>query len=149
MGELDIEKLFEIKYETRTISEKNNLPYIFKVDLGSFETAIEFVGINHFHPPISQSWIDKPDIFCPDLLDYENRIIIEYEEETGEKKSGAHLAKKGHGHMGDIDTKRDNRRNRFYKQGGFRIIRIWESDHAWKKHLKDFLLNITLINNTE
>ena len=39
------------------------------------------------------------------MLDYHNKIIIEYEEEVGERRSGAKLAKKGHHREDDMDTK--------------------------------------------
>ena len=140
MGQVDIESLFRIYEEIKQITKKHNLLYSFKVDHGTYETAIEFVG-NHFvHPPISKNWDSHSDIFCPDLLDWHNKIIIEYEEEVGEQRRGAFLAKKGHHREGDMDNKRDTRRDTFYKQGGFHILRIWEADNMWEEKLVTFLL---------
>lgn len=144
MGEVDIQDLFRIYYEIKTIKKKHNLDFNFKIDHGCYETAIEFVGVNHFHPPISTDWSENPTIFCPDLLDYENKLIIEFEEEVGEPRPGAKLAKKGHHRAGDQANKRDSRRNRHYKQGGFRVLQIWKSDLNWRPKLEKFLLDMSI-----
>jgi hypothetical protein len=144
MGEVDLENLFKIYYEINAIKKKHKLNFFFKIDHGSYETAIEFVGINHFHPPISQDWSKDPTIFCPDLLDYNNKIIIEFEEEVGEPRSGAKLAKKGHNREGDPTNKRDSRRNRYYKQAGFRLFQTWKSDPDWRPKLEKFLLDMSI-----
>ena len=140
MGHQDITSLFTIKDEINIICKKNNLNFSFKVDIGNYETALEFVGVNVFHPPISKDWSTNPIILCPDLLDYPNGMIIEYEEEIGNRRAGAQLAKKGHNREGDFDNSRDSRRNKFYKRGGFHILRLWESDKDWKEKLEEFLL---------
>ncbi len=143
MGQIDLDKLFNIYYEALFIAKKFNLPYRFKVDEGTYETAIEFINDTAHHPPISQTWQKKPIIFCPDLLDYPHKIIIEYEEEVGDTKLGARLAKKGHNREGDFNSKRDELRNKYYALGGFTVLRIWESDETWRSKLKDFMLNFT------
>jgi len=140
MGHQDITSLFLINEEIKTICKKHSLNFSFKVDLGNYETALEFVGVNVFHPPISKDWSVNPIILCPDLLDYHNRLIIEYEEEIGSKRTGAKLAKKGHNREGDFDNTRDSRRNKFYKRGGFHVCRLWESDHDWEEKIEKFLL---------
>ena len=142
MGEVDIENLFRIYDHTNFIIKKHSLLFSFKIDHGTYETAIEFVGNRTFHPPISKNWDSNYDILCPDLLDYHNRVIIEYEEEIGEPQRGAALAKKGHSREGDFDTRRDERRNHYYTQGGFRLLRIWESDKLWREKVEEFLLNL-------
>ena len=53
MGHADIENLFKIYYEIQKIKKKHTLNFQFEIDTGSFETAIEFIGDDHFHPPIS------------------------------------------------------------------------------------------------
>ena len=141
MGQVDLDALFRIYKEINTIVKKHKLLFSFKIDHGTYETAIEFIDAKPYHPPLSNDWSTKPAIFCPDLLDWYNKIIIEYEEEIGNRRHGDYLAKKGHHREGDMDTKRDSRRNRYYKQGGFRVLRIWESDENWKKKLEDFLLD--------
>jgi len=146
MGQVDLENLFEIYYETLLITKKHKLPYCFKVDEGTYETAIEFVENKSHHPPISQNWKTNPIIFCPDLLDYYHKIIIEFEEEVGKPRSGAKLAKKGHNREGDFDTKRDERRNTYYDEGGFHVLRIWKSDDSWRIKLKSFLLSLKTVH---
>ena len=146
MGLVDIESLFRIYEQVKKITKQHNLDFSFKIDHGTYETAIEFVGKKSFHSPISKNWNTNPDIFCPDLLDYHNKIIIEYEEGIGEPSTGAKPARKGHSREGDIDSKRDERRNNFYEQAGFRLIRIWESDKAWQKKLERSLLQLGSID---
>lgn len=142
MGEIDIEHLMKIYRQCVQLCKVHHLPYSFRVDHGTYETAIEFIGSKSYHPPISENWNQNPDIFCPDLLDYYNKIIIEYEEEVGERKPGAKLARKGHHREGDMDTKRDVRRNLYYEDGKFRVLRIYESDTLWQKKLVDFLTEL-------
>ena len=140
MGHQDITTLFLINEEIKIICKKHHLDFSFKIDIGNYETALEFIGTNVFHPPISKDWSTNPIILCPDLLDFHKRIIIEYEEEIGNQRPGAKLAKKGHNREGDFDKSRDTRRNKFYKRGSFQVFRIWESDNNWKEKLEDFLL---------
>lgn len=141
MGHKDLISLHTIYEKIKTICKNNNLPYHFTVDDGDWETAIEFSNGRDYHPPISKDWSENPIIFCPDLLDYENRLIIEYEEEVGNPRSGAKLARKGHNREGDIPNKRDTRRNKFYKQAQFKIFQIWDSDNTWSIKLEDWLQN--------
>ena len=142
MGQVDIENLFRIYDAANSIIKKHSLLISFKIDHGTYETAIEFVGNRSFHPPLSKNWDTHPDIFCPDLLDWHNKIIIEYEEEIGEPRGGAFLAKKGHHREGDMDNKRDTRRGKFYNEAGFHILRIWEFDKLWREKLENFLLDL-------
>jgi len=142
MGEIDIESLMKIYRECVALCKEHQLPFTFRVDHGTYETAIEFVESKSYHPPISENWNQNPDLFCPDILDYEHKIIIEYEEEVGGRRPGAKLARKGHHREGDMDTKRDVRRNLYYKEGKFRALRIYESDNLWKKKLADFLTEL-------
>jgi len=142
VGLVDIDSLFRVYNQIKKIIKKHNLLFSFKIDTGSYETAIEFIEEKPYHPPLSKDWSTKPFIFCPDLLDWHNKIIIEYEEEIGEQRRGAFLAKKGHHREGDMDNKRDTRRGTFYKQGGFHILRLWESDKMWEEKLETFLLTL-------
>lgn len=142
MGEIDIEPLMKIYRECVAICKEHQLPFIFQVDHGTYETAIEFIGSKSYHPPVSENWNQNPEIFCPDLLDYYNKIIIEYEEEVGGRRPGAKLARKGHHREGDLDTKRDFKRNLYYKDGAFRVLRIYESDKLWQKKITDFLMKL-------
>ena len=142
MGEIDIENLMKIYRKCLQLCKEHHLPYSFRVDHGTYETAIEFIGSRSYHPPLSKNWNQSHDIFCPDLLDYEHKIIIEYEEEVGERQTGAKLATKGHHREGDMDTNRDIRRNLYYKDSKFRVLRIYESDKLWEKKLGSFLIEL-------
>jgi len=142
MGEVDVEILHDILETTKTLEKENNWGFKFRTDNGKFETAIEFTAIGYHHPPKSNSWeeakSEQNEIKCPDLLDFHNRIILEYEEEEGRPKSGAYLAKKGHNELSDSDQHRDH----LYRIGGFRYFKIWESaykDGSYKKKLWKFL----------
>ena len=125
-------------------SKLADLPYSFKEDSGNYETAIQFKEEHFSHPPWSEDWDTNPEILCPDILEWKNKIIIEFEEETGNRKSGARYARKGHGHEGDLSTKRDTRRNEYYKLAEFRVFQLWESTYKnenWKVKLFEFLIN--------
>lgn len=144
MGHKDLMSLHRIYERIKIICRENHLSYNFKVDDGSWETAIEFIGERSYHPPISVDWSNNPQIFCPDLLDYENKIIIEFEEEIGPPRIGAKLAIKGHNHKGDLPNKRDFKRNEYYKDGNYTLFQIWKSDERWAQKLEKLL--ITHIN---
>lgn len=138
MGAVDIEVLMNINKEIKKLQTK----YSFKVDHGSFETAIEFITKKAYHPPKAKNWDSNPNIKCPDLLDFSNRLIIEFEEEGQKKRPGASLASKGHGQAGDISNKRDTNRDSLYRIAGFRVLKIWESQYkngTYIEKLKEFL----------
>jgi len=159
LGEIDIEKLHKIYRFATDLSMLLELPFRFKEDGGDYETAIQFKTmvpplvqegdsrVIPFHPPIqSKEEIIKigDKVYCPDILDFENKIIIEYEEEGGRRRAGARLATKGHGREGDLPTKRDSKRDNYYSLAGFRVWKIYEYDlkkNNWKQHLARFLLN--------
>ena len=145
MGESDVDSLMMVYREAVKICNKHSLSFSFNVDHGTYETALEFVGNTTHHPPISPNWDSNPTIFCPDILDYHNKIIIEWEEEVGNRRAGAKLAKKGHHREGDMDTKRDTRRTQYYNGGNFRVLRLYESDNSWSEKLSMFLLGLTTL----
>lgn len=144
MGEKDLEVLYQI------YKEATKHHFYFKYDAGKFETAIEFISDGRFfHPPIAHNWEESKDkgteIKCPDLLEWNNKLVIEYEEETGNKRLGAKFARKGHGHEGDLDKERDDNRNKLYLDAGLKLFRIWESnykDGSWKEKLKSWLNSV-------
>ncbi len=146
MGEKDVEVLFQI------YKEATKHGFYFKYDAGDFDTAIEFLPSGKpYHPPVANSWEESKDkgteIKCPDLLDWDNKLIIEYEEETGNKRLGAKFARKGHGHEGDLDKERDDHRNKLYEKAGLKLFRIWQSyykDGSWKDKLKEWLNSVEI-----
>lgn len=146
MGEIDIAALHKIYEKIKSYCKEYNLPYTFKVDDGSFETAIEFTSIGYHHPPKSQSWDESKkngnEIKCPDLLDFKNKIIIELEEEPKPGKKMGKLGKKGHTEESDKDYHRDM----LYRISGFKILKIWETNfinsNLWEQQLLEFLLAV-------
>ena len=145
MGVQDLEKLYTIYRACTEFCKLADLPFSFKEDLGDYETVIAIDGTSWYRPENTQNWKTViGEVFCPDIIDYTNHIIIELEEETGPRKPGAKLAMKGHGHEGDYDTTRDNRRNDAYLGAGFTVFRLWEStfkNKNWKLQLFEFLIS--------
>ena len=142
IGEIDIDKLMEIYKFITNFCKSNQLFFKFTVDQGKFETAIEFIQspANYMsHPPISKNWVALKKngnvVLVPDILDYTNKIIIEYEEES-QPMHGPKIIKKGHSEESKHDTDRDT----FYESRKFRVFKVWESDKEWKKSLGKFLL---------
>ena len=142
MGEIDYEKLHKIYRECVEYCKKEKLPYQFKIDSGKWETAIEFTAIGYDHPPKSKSWEESKkqgnEIKCPDILEFEHRLIIEYEEEPKPGKRGGKLGKKGHTSESDTDEHRDQ----LYRIAGFKLLKIWESEYlsnSYKEKLYKFL----------
>jgi len=151
MGHKDTVALHKIYDIARFWCKKHKHPYQFRVDDGDYETALEFFFLGEaktpqwevIHPPRSLNWDSNPTIICPDILDYHSKIIIEYDEEGGQKRPGATLAPKGHGPEGDILTGRDERRGDYYSFGKFRFLRFYEKDlreENWEK-IYSFLLD--------
>jgi len=131
MGVVDIVILHEIYKKLLELEKEHNWGFNFKTDDGNFETAIIFneETKSSRRPGPGETWNDikyPETLICPDISDYDHKILFEYEEETGNRRSGAYLAKKGHGHMGDLPTKRDSSRNQHYRNSKFRFCRIWE-----------------------
>lgn len=133
MGVKDLVVLDDIRQTIKKLELENNWGFNFKIDLGTWETAIEFTVIGYNHPPKSKSWKESKqsgnEIKCPDLLDFKNRIILEYEEEGQKVRSGAYLATKGHGPEGDISNEKDSHRDQLYRIGGFRLLKVWQSEY--------------------
>jgi len=154
MGTNDLDRIHPIYRASVDFCKLADIPFHFKVDSGNYETGIVFNDLGYSRRVKDRedwneikSYSNNPQLLCPDILDYQNKIIVEFEEETGNRKTGAYLAKKGHGHEGDYDTKRDTRRNEYYTNAGYRVLRIWESHYkhstVWKLKLFEFLINCT------
>lgn len=149
MGEVDISVLHPIYRKCVELNKENNWNFSFKEDTGSFETMIEFKylvpplvsngnsKVIPIHPPLAKNWDDMKICNAPDILDFNNRIIIEYEEESKPQK-GPKIIKKGHW----VESKRDELRDDRYKMAGFRVCKIWEveiKNGVWEIKLFYFL----------
>jgi len=130
MGIVDYEDLNKIYRICVDYCKSEKIPFHLKVDSGSWETAIEFTANGYHHPPKSQSWKEVKkqgnEIKCPDIMDFENRIIFEFEEEPKSGKQG----KKGHTEESNTDEHRDM----LYSIAGFRVLKIWESEYVTNKY---------------
>ena len=129
MGVVDLVVLDDIRQTIKKLEKENGWGFTFKIDLGTWETGLEFWEMGYYHPPKSNSWEEvaenENEIKCPDLLDFEHRIILEYEEEPTAGKSSGKLGKKGHTEESEKDTNRD----RLYRIGGFRVFKVWQSEY--------------------
>ena len=149
MGKQDIYNIHPIYRACIDFTKLSELPFTFKVDSGNYETGIVFnIETKSYRRHNSfETWQDitYPEVMtCPDVLDFDHKIIVEFEEETGPRKPGAKYAKKGHGHEGDYNTTRDNLRNDAYLAAGFVVFRLWEStfkNKNWKLQLFEFLIS--------
>lgn len=122
MGAIDIMVLHPIYRQCIFLAKEYKYPFVFKEDSGDYETMIEFcpVGSKYAvaHPPESHNWDEMKLInsipICPDIMDFDARIIIEVEEESTPGKSSGKFGKKGHW----AESKRDTRRDELYKTTG-------------------------------
>lgn len=123
MGEVDIESLMKIKQYIQDLNRGNGWDFVFKVDHGKYETKLG----------------DDDDFYVPDLIDYSNQLIIEYEEESKPRK-GPKIIKKGHWE----ESRHDFYRDQFYTDRNYLILKIWESelkiDKVWQDKLYKFLV---------
>lgn len=125
--------LYPIYAECKRLNDEFNFGFHFTWDQGSYETRIDinedgncFLG-NGKLPLIGYT------MKCPDILDFHNKIIIEFEEECKPDKGAR--KRKGHFDIGTKDTQRDT----LYNKAKFDVLKIWQSDKEWKKTLKKFL----------
>jgi hypothetical protein len=130
----------------------NELQYAWTVDWGDRETAIIFdreTGQYRFPNRLeTQEGIRYPEMWeVPDLCvkRADPPLVIEIEEETGPRKTGARMADKGHGHDGDLPGKNDAEKYENYDAAGIRYCRVWETElntgNVWKMKLNRFILD--------
>ena len=146
MGIQDLQKLFEIKNQIQQIDKKNYYNFIIDSDTKEGRTRII---IDEFG-----TWIKTPNLteeqaseyrkkgfrqFVPDLIDFKNKIIIEYQEECkgrqGVLRRRGKINKKGHDEFSDED------KDIFYELAKFNQLKIWENTPQVEqnKELKVFL----------
>jgi len=146
MGQKDIATLNKIYITCNRICKLFELPFQFKEDTGSFETAIGISQTGFTERPLQDArWSDykgQMSLFCPDILDFINKIIIEYEETPGKPRHGAKHAKKGHDPDG-MD-KRTANRDLYYNLANFRVLKIFDyemdDEPKWIMKVVDFLI---------
>lgn len=140
MGETDLMQLYKIK---KWVKDFDAFAFNFIVDTNTLESRTGIL-INEYGTVIKSSGISESDAkqyrkdgfkpFVPDLIDFKNKLIIEWQEEPKPNK-GAKIIKKGHDEFSDSD------KDLYYKLAGFKQLKLWESfsDEENKKALIDFL----------
>lgn len=134
MGHKDLMSLFPIVQEARRISDEFDLRFSFKWDQGDYETRIDISSLGTCFIGNGKLPLIGFEMYCPDILDYNNKIIIEYEEEAKSNKG----AKRRKGHF--EGNNRDLKRDWAYTRAKFDLLKVWESDKKWKEKLKQFLI---------
>ena len=146
MGAQDLQKLFEIKNQIQEIDKEKY--YNFTIDSDTKEGRTRII-IDEFG-----TWKKMPNLteeqaseyrrkgfrqFVPDLIDFKNKIIIEYQEECkgrqGVLRRRGKINKKGHDEFSDED------KDIFYELAKFNQLKIWENtpEVEQNKELKVFL----------
>ena len=146
MGVQDLQKLFEINQQIKQIDEKNDYNFIIDTDTkeGKTRIVIDEFGVWKKTPYLTEEQATEYRKkgfrqFVPDLIDFKNKIIIEYQEESkgrqGVLRRHGKINKKGHDEFSDED------KDLFYKLAEFNQLKIWEntSPEEQKEELKKFL----------
>jgi hypothetical protein len=146
MGIQDLQKLFEIKNQIQQIDKKSHYNFIIDSDTkeGRTRIIIDEFGTWEKTPNLTEeqaSEYRKKGFrqFVPDLIDFKNKIIIEYQEECkgrqGVLRRRGKINKKGHDEFSDED------KDIFYKLAKFNQLKIWENTPLVEqnKELKVFL----------
>jgi hypothetical protein len=146
MGIQDLNKLFEIHQEIKNIDKENNFNFIIDTDTkeGKTRIVIDEFGTWKKTPCLTEEQaldFRKRGFrqFVPDLIDFKNKIIIEYQEESkgrqGVLRRHGKINKKGHDEFSDED------KDIFYELAKFKQLKIWEntSEEEQKKEMKEFL----------
>ncbi len=111
MGHQDIEKLLEIKKWINEYQKDHKVKFAFIVDIdtqeGKTRIMINQKGTWYKEPSLTESQAKhyrkhEFEMFVPDLIDFKNKLIIEFQEEPI-KRRGAYLAIKGHDEFSDED----------------------------------------------
>ncbi|QMU55055.1 MAG: hypothetical protein GKS07_09285 [Nitrosopumilus sp.] len=146
MGIQDLEKLFCIHRQIKEIDEKNHYDFIIDTDTteGKTRIVIDEFGTWKKIPSLTQEQAEdyrKKGFrqFVPDLIDFKNKIIIEYQEECegrqGVLRRRGKINKKGHDEFSDED------KDLFYELAKFNQLKIWENTapEIQSEELKGFL----------
>ena len=146
MGVQDLQKLFEINQQIKQFDKKKHYNFIIDTDTKEGKTRIV---IDEFGTWKKTPYLTKEQAiqfrkkgfrqFVPDLIDFKNKVIIEYQEESkgrqGVLRRRGKINKKGHDEFSDED------KDLFYKLAEFNQLKIWEntSPEEQKEELKKFL----------
>ena len=146
MGVQDLQKLFEINQQIKQIDEKNYYNFIIDTDTkeGKTRIVIDEFGRWEKTPCLTEEQaiqFRKKGFrqFVPDLIDFKNKIIIEYQEESkgrqGVLRRRGKINKKGHDEFSDED------KDIFYELAEFNQLKIWENTPQTEQdeELKNFL----------
>ena len=146
MGAQDLQKLFEIKNQIQQIDKKNDYNFIIDSDTkeGRTRIIIDEFGTWKKMPNLTEEQASEYRRkgfrqFVPDLIDFKNKIIIEYQEECkgrqGVLRRRGKINKKGHDEFSDED------KDMFYELAKFNQLKIWENtpEVEQNKELKVFL----------
>ena len=146
MGAQDLQKLFEIKNQIQQIDKKNDYNFIIDSDTkeGRTRIIIDEFGTWKKMPNLTEEQASEYRRkgfrqFVPDLIDFKNKIIIEYQEECkgrqGVLRRRGKINKKGHDEFSDED------KDIFYELAKFNQLKIWENTpvEEQKQELMNFL----------
>ena len=154
MGIQDLNKLFEIHREIKKIDTENKFNFVIDTDTkeGKTRIVIDEFGTWKKTPSLTEeqaSEFRKKGFrqFVPDLIDFKNKLIIEYQEESkgrqGILRRRGKINKKGHDEFSDED------KDIFYELANFNQLKIWENTDVeeQRKEMKEFLEIFASKNN--
>ena len=154
MGIQDLQKLFEINQQIKQFDKKKHYNFIIDTDTkeGKTRIVIDEFGTWKKTPSLTEeqaSEFRKKGFrqFVPDLIDFKNKLIIEYQEECkgrqGILRRRGKINKKGHDEFSDED------KDIFYELANFNQLKIWENTDVdeQRKEMKEFLEVFASKNN--
>ena len=154
MGIQDLKKLFEINQEIKKIDKEKKYNFIIDADTkeGRTRIVIDEFGTWEKTPCLTEEQAAEYRKkgfrqFVPDLIDFKNKIIIEYQEESkgrqGVLRRRGKINKKGHDEFSDED------KDIFYELAKFNQLKIWENTplEEQKLELENFLKTFPIIKN--
>jgi len=149
MGAQDLQKLFEINKQIKQFDKKKYYNFIIDTDTkeGRTRIVIDEFGTWKKTPHLTEEQATEYRKkgfrqFVPDLIDFKNKIIIEYQEESkgrqGVLRRRGKINKKGHDEFSDED------KDIFYELAKFNQLKIWENTPITKQEeeLKVFLKSL-------
>jgi len=149
MGAQDLQKLFEINKQIKQFDKKKYYNFIIDTDTkeGRTRIVIDEFGTWKKTPHLTEEQATEYRKkgfrqFVPDLIDFKNKIIIEYQEESkgrqGILRRRGKINKKGHDEFSDED------KDIFYELAKFNQLKIWENTPITKQEeeLKVFLKSL-------